>query len=137
MSVVFADTVYYVAVVNARDTHHVAARAFGEQFTGRFVTTEFVLLEVANFFTKGEARSAFLDLERELRNDPETEIVAATAGLFARGRNLFAGRSDKEWSLTDCTSFAVMTDRKMTDALTSDLHFVQAGYRALLLDKSN
>jgi predicted nucleic acid-binding protein len=135
MSVVFADTVYYVAAVNARDPYHATARAFGERFTGRFVTTEFVLLEVANFFIKGEARSAFLDLERELRNDADTEIVPATAGLFARGRDLFAARPDKEWSLTDCTSFVVLTERKITDALTADLHFVQAGFRALLLEE--
>jgi len=56
--------------------------------------------------------------------------------LYKSGLALSTARPDKEWSLTDCTSFAVMTERKLTDALTADVHFVQAGFKALLLDGS-
>ena len=41
-------------------------------------------------------------------------------------------RSDKSWSLTDCISFVVMGEHGITDALTGDRHFEQAGFRALL-----
>ena len=51
---------------------------------------------------------------------------------FARGFDLYARRPDKSWSLTDCISFVVMTDRGLTEALTGDHHFEQAGFRALL-----
>jgi hypothetical protein len=37
-------------------------------------------------------------------------------------------RPDKEWSLTDCISFVAMNERNITDALTSDHHFEQAGF---------
>ncbi|MFM6264927.1 MAG: PIN domain-containing protein, partial [Dolichospermum sp.] len=41
-------------------------------------------------------------------------------------------REDKEWGLVDCISFIVMQDRGISDALTTDIHFQQAGFRALL-----
>ena len=49
-------------------------------------------------------------------------------------RSSFAARPDKEWSLTDCISFVAMNERDITDALTSDHHFEQAGFRILLKD---
>jgi hypothetical protein len=47
---------------------------------------------------------------------------------------LYFQRRDKEWSLTDCISFTVMSDEGLTDALTGDHHFEQAGFTALLRD---
>jgi len=44
---------------------------------------------------------------------------------------------DKEWGLTDCISFVVMKDRKLTDVLTTDHHFEQAGFKSLLRDVGN
>jgi predicted nucleic acid-binding protein len=52
---------------------------------------------------------------------------------FARGLKLYGERRDKSWSLTDCISFEVMKDRAISDALTGDQHFMQAGFRALLV----
>ena len=48
------------------------------------------------------------------------------------GLALYANRTDKDWSLTDCISFVVMNERGITDALTGDHHFEQAGFAALL-----
>jgi uncharacterized protein len=76
-------------------------------------------------------RPVFLDLIRALESDPETEIIPPDPALFARGLDLFARRPDKAWSLTDCISFAVMSERGLTEALTGDHHFEQAGFRAL------
>jgi uncharacterized protein len=67
-----------------------------------------------------------------LRADPETEIVPARGSLFDRGAHLYALRPDKSWPLTDCFSFVVMTERDITEALTGDHHFEQAGFRAML-----
>jgi predicted nucleic acid-binding protein len=41
-------------------------------------------------------------------------------------------RSDKDFSLVDCSSFVVMKKMNMTDALTTDGHFEQAGFNRLL-----
>ena len=132
MTAVFPDTGFLVAVTNTRDALHVRAKAAGAVYAGPITTTEFVLLEVANFFSGAAARAAFGSLLARCRSDPLTEVVPASSDLFARGAALFATRLVKDWSLTDCTSFVLMRERGLTDALTADRHFIQAGFRALL-----
>lgn len=77
-------------------------------------------------------RSNFLTLLSKLGADPDVTILPATQALFEKGIDLFARRPDKSWSLTDCISFVVMAELRLTDALTGDHHFEQAGFRALL-----
>jgi hypothetical protein len=71
-----------------------------------------------------------------LEADPNVEILPLSEELYARALQLYNTRSDKEWGLVDCVSFIVMLDRGIQDALTSDKHFLQAGFRALLRDGS-
>lgn len=132
MTAVFADTAFYVALLSSRDALHSRAVQFLAGYSGRIVTTEFILLEVANFNARPADRQRFVDLVTQIHDDPQTQLIPATSDLFARGFDLFARRPDKHWSLTDCTSFVVMTDQKLTDALTADEHFEQSGFRALL-----
>lgn len=66
----------------------------------------------------------------------QIEIIPIDSALFERAIAFYAERLDKEWGLTDCISFLAMQDRAMTNALTTDRHFQQAGFRALLLDQS-
>ncbi len=132
MTAVFADTAFYVALLSNRDALHHRAVQFLAGYAGRILTTEFVLLETANFNARPADRQRFVDLVAQIRSDPQSQFIAATSDLFARGVDLFAKRPDKYWSLTDCTSFIVMTDHHLTDALTADEHFEQAGFRILL-----
>ena len=74
----------------------------------------------------------FVRLVPHLRSDPQTKILPATRELLERGFDLFARRPDKDWSLTDCVSFVVMQDESLNEALTTDHHFEQAGFTALL-----
>ena len=98
----------------------------------KVVTTEFILIEAANFFGKPNMRAQFTRFVETLRTDRHVQIIPASADLFQRGLVLFAARPDKEWSLTDCTSFEVMFEMGLTEALTADHHFTQAGFTALL-----
>jgi len=94
---------------------------------GRLVTTDWVLVEVADALATPAQRPAFLALWEEIRDQPAIEIVAAQRPLLLRGLDLYAQRPDKAWSLTDCISFVVMTDRGLTEALTGDNHFRRGG----------
>ncbi|MCG3197312.1 MAG: hypothetical protein GHCLOJNM_01797 [bacterium] len=73
-----------------------------------------------------------LNFVRALMANPNAKVVPASRDLFEEGLSLFSRRPDKEWSLTDCISFVVMEREGLTEALTGDRHFVQAGFKALL-----
>jgi predicted nucleic acid-binding protein len=132
MRTVFSDAAFYIALSSSRDQNHLIARRFAGSFTGRVVTTEYILTEVANFLSHPAHREKTVELLDELRADPKTEIVSSSHELWDRGLDLYARRPDKGWSLTDCISFAVMTERGLTDTLTVDRDFEQAGFKVLL-----
>ncbi len=132
MKAVFADTVYFVALLNPSDQFHRQARALSLHPPGSMLTTEFILMEVGDGLSRPENRWRFARLLELLRAQADVEIVSASSELFRLGCEMHAQRSDKEWSLTDCTSFAVMKLRNLEEALTSDHHFEQAGFRVLI-----
>jgi predicted nucleic acid-binding protein len=132
MKAVFADSYYYLAFVNERDAGYEAAIEYSRTYVGRSVTTEWVLMEVADALSDPWQRPIFLELMNRLRSEPGVLIVAASHDLFDRGIALFSERPDKSWSLTDCISFVVMQDHGLTEALTADHHFEQAGFVRLL-----
>jgi hypothetical protein len=68
----------------------------------------------------------------DIGKDKRFTVVPQSRRLFEQGLDLYRSRADKEWSLTDCIFFVVMTEHGLTDALSSDHHFEQAGFRALL-----
>ncbi|MBN2217100.1 MAG: type II toxin-antitoxin system VapC family toxin [Pirellulales bacterium] len=136
MKPVFADTVYYLALINPRDQYAPAATRFTAGFAGSFVTTAWVLAEVANSLARGPDRALFCELYQDLANDRRVAIVPAAQDLFEQGMDLYAKRLDKEWSLTDCVSFIVMHECGLTDALTADRHFEQAGFTVMLHEET-
>jgi hypothetical protein len=69
---------------------------------------------------------------QSLRFNPFVSIIPPSQEVFDLGLDLYAQRPDKDWSLTDCISFIVMRQHGLTDALTGDRHFQQAGFKALL-----
>ena len=132
MKPVFADTVYFLALLNPTDQYHRQARALSGQPPGPLLTTEFILTEVGDGLSRPENRVRFAHLLRLLRAQMDVQIIPASSELFLQGCELHAQRPDKEWSLTDCTSFVVMKERGLEDALTADHHFEQAGFRVLI-----
>ena len=129
MSVAFADTFYFLALVNARDAAHLKAIQYGESHETALVTTAWVPTELANALADLRHRHAFGKLLADLEADRDTTIVPPSAELFAQGVQRYNARIDKEWSLTDCISFVVLEQRGITDALAGDHHFEQAGFR--------
>jgi uncharacterized protein len=132
MNEVFGDTSFFVALISLRDAHHDAADELGEQYRGRIITTHWVLLEVANFFAASKRRTTATEFIESVLGDHATKVVAATFETFHVGWALYRARADKSWSLTDCISFSLMRERRVDDALSSDHHFEQAGFRILL-----
>ena len=132
MKSVFADTSFYIALVNPRDVHHPDALAYMRNHRGRVTTTDYVLVEVGNWLSRTGDRPSFVALMRQLETDPELTVAPGSRDLFEQGYELYKARADKAWSLTDCISFVVMEQMGLSEALTADRHFGQAGFTVLL-----
>jgi len=128
----FADTYYFLALLHKGDSAHGRAVALAERITNPIVTTAWVLTEVGDALSAPHMRPRFVQLVETLRADPACTIVPPTLALFDAGFALYAERADKSWTLTDCISFAVMLQTGITEALTGDRHFEQAGFTPLL-----
>jgi predicted nucleic acid-binding protein len=127
----FADTFALIAWLNPRDDAHARVTAYLDGFTGRLVTTEWVLMELADALSVPAARATAVAFLQAVRADALFEVVGYDPAVYRAGFDLFAARPDKAWSLTDCISFAVMSGHGLTEALTADHHFEQAGFRAV------
>jgi len=132
MRIVFADTFYYLALASRRDAGHECAAAFSRTYHGRVLTTPWVLTEVADALASPDQRGLFVALLADLKMDAHTTILIPTSELFEAGCDLYSQRPDKSWSLTDSISFVAMQQHGVTEALTADRHFEQAGFKVLL-----
>lgn len=132
MKRVFADTSFYIALVRPEDENHQSSLEFDRHFSGQYLTSEFVLIELGNWLADPRNRGVFLEICRVLRSDPRTTILPASSDWAARGLLLYGQRLDKHWSFIDGISFEMMRDHELTDALTTDHHFRQAGFHTLL-----
>jgi predicted nucleic acid-binding protein len=129
----FADTYFFLALRNPKDEGHPKALEAAAKLAPRkLVTTTWVLTEVADALAKPANRAGFSQLLAMLTGNPHAIFVPPTQTLFDEAVSLFNARADKEWSLTDCVSFVVMTQLGITEALTADHHFEQAGFVALV-----
>jgi predicted nucleic acid-binding protein len=132
---VFVDTSYWIALLNPRDQLHESAKRLSLSLRRtRMMTSEMVFAELLNDCSgRGEMlRRGAVRLIERLRRNPNLEIVSQSSLQFQEALSLYANRSDKDWSFTDCASFRIMDRNGLTKALTHDHHFEQAGFQALL-----
>jgi predicted nucleic acid-binding protein len=131
----FLDASYAIALAAPADQYHAQALRLAERIEAedlKLITTRAVVLEIGNALSKSRHRQAAVRLLQAIESDPRIEVVPLSEQLYQSGFRLYSARDDKEWGITDCLSFVVMQDHNLTDALTTDLHFQQAGFRALL-----
>jgi predicted nucleic acid-binding protein len=127
MKETFADTVYWVARINPRDQWHAVYRAVGGV---KLVTNDEVLDEIlAHFSAFGPAmRSRAAAVIRQILTHPDIEVIPQSRQSFLDALSLYEARPDKNYSLTDCASMAVMKARGIAKVLTRDAHFAQEGF---------
>ena len=130
---VFADTHFYIALLNREDSAHRRVVHFlADRHIEAIVTTRWVLVELANTMAKSRRRLECGRFIEGLTENLDCKVIGLSDALQDRGLRLYLDRADKGWSLTDCISFIVMADEGLTEALTADHHFEQAGFTALL-----
>lgn len=128
------DTAFVQALFNRADQYHERAAMWlpHARAATELWITEAVLVEIGNALSATN-RPAAVAFAREAYRTPNTRVVTVDTDLLGRALELYAARPDKKWGLTDCISFTVMTAHRLTEALTPDHHFEQAGFVPLLL----
>jgi predicted nucleic acid-binding protein len=129
---VFVDTSFVVALINKNDQNHRLALALSGRFTGqRLVTTDAILLEIGNALSRNFKQESIEIIEDFLTSD-DVQVIHLHPSLFRKAFDLYKSRLDKVWGLIDCVSFVVMKELGVTEALSADRHFEQAGFNVLL-----
>lgn len=131
----FADSGYWIALWNPRDSLHQRAMTVADGIGAvDVVTTQMVLTEALNAMAgMGQFRRRFAaQMVQALDDSPDVEIIPQTDTQFRAAVERYASRSDQRWSLTDCASFLVMEERNIIEALAYDRDFEQAGFVSLL-----
>jgi predicted nucleic acid-binding protein len=131
---VFLDTSYLIALIRKKDMRHKDAMQAAGIYTGPFLTTDLVLVELANSLSLPPYRMTVVIVLGKIREDKKTTIIPFTSAGMTKALNLYKAREDKAWGMIDCFSFVTMEEKQVKRALTFDEHFRQAGFEVPLLD---
>jgi uncharacterized protein len=135
MKRVLLDTSGAIALLHRADPYHEKVKELAARLTTErrpLITSTAVLAELGDGFARKKRWDVLNAFLVALAADPLVTILAVDRDLLERARQLRNSRLDKDWGLTDCVSFASMTDHGVDEAFTADQHFQQAGFRALL-----
>jgi uncharacterized protein len=127
----FLDTSFVIALEMARDNQHPAAKRFWASYIQApqpLVTTDMVFAEIVTFFNARGLHAKAVEVGERLLASQLLSLVAITPELRQEAWQLFKRHDDKAYSLADCASFVVMRKRRLTQALSFDVHFAQAGF---------
>jgi len=132
---VFADTSFFFALAAKRDHAHVQATIIYSRLVKagrRVVTTDYVIDETLTLVKLRTEASVALALLERIEQSDSIVVETIDAARFRAAKIIFRRHADHDYSFTDCTSFAIMRELKLTEALTTDAHFTEAGFKALL-----
>jgi predicted nucleic acid-binding protein len=134
MKIVFADTLYWLAALNPRDSWHESA-GLAKKRLGRvnLVTTDAVFIELLAALARSvQLRTLASETIRTLLIASDVLVIPQTRELLMNGLVLYESRPDKFYSLTDCISMYLMKSMGIKDILTNDFHFAQEGFNLLI-----
>lgn len=135
MNPVFIDTAAFLALLNKSDYLYESAQKVLQALVvqkAQLITSEFVLLEVGDALSHPRFRRTVSAFVRSLHHQQNLTIVPVQVRWLDEAWQLYASRPDKEWGITDCSSFVIMREYEIPQAFTSDHHFVQAGFSKLM-----
>jgi len=130
----FIDAGAFVAQSYTSDQYHKDALAIAQRMKTEHsigITTDFVLSEALTFLRRKVGHQSALKFYETIKSATDLIIVYTSQKDFEQALEIFKQYQDKTFSFTDCTSFAIMRNLKITQAFTFDRHFSQAGFEIL------
>jgi uncharacterized protein len=134
---VFLDTSFILALENCDDPVHEKAKSFARTLAAEsslLLLHWGIILEIGDGYARVDRREKGWKLVEKFDRGSNFRVVPLTDSLIADALALYRDRPDKNWGLTDCVSFVLMQREGISEALTADIHFRQAGFNPLLLD---
>lgn len=132
---VFMDSSGFLALWDATDEHHAAAVRLQLDLARkkrRFLTSDYVVDETVTLLLMRHSHAAAADFLDTIERTELVRLEWIGPERFHKAGALFRKHADKEWSFTDCVSFAIMRELRVSDAFTTDHHFKQASFVPLL-----
>lgn len=130
----FIDTSAHIALINIKDQNYKRAKDFYfENLSSglRLISTNFVICETLNFLRSRVSLQTAIKFRSNAYSSNILEIVYITKDTEEKAFTILKKYVDKDFSFTDCTSFAVMKHLHMKKAFTFDRHFQQFGFEIL------
>ncbi len=131
MDLLFVDTAGWVMMVDGADRQHSRACRHRDghlERGGVLVTSDYVVDETLTLLRMRLGLDVAESWWRMVSGSRRVRFEAVDAQRAERAREIFFGWRDKAFSFTDCTSFVLMRELRISSALTSDRHFSQAGF---------
>ena len=132
---VFIDSSGLYALADRRDSHHAQAKERVSKLIesdAGLVLSDYIVDEACTLAKVRAGSDAALRLLDIVERSRAIDLVFIGVEQFQGAKAFFRRHADHGYSFTDCTSFVVMNELRIRDALTSDYHFVEAGFRILL-----
>jgi len=131
----FLDTSFVIALFNKNDKFHRKGIDLQKSFTDadNFVLSDAIILEIANSLSHPTFRQDIVAFIKAIRKNDNFIIYPINPEIIDKGLKIYSTYKDKYWGLVDCISFSLMKNENISLALTTDNHFKQAGFKALLL----
>lgn len=131
----FIDTSFIIALASRRDSKHQKALEISSQIKEnqiKLVTSEFIIIELCNSFAKANLKRSAIEIVDSMYQDTNIEIIKLSDKYFQAGLDIYRKALDKNWSLVDCISFHILNEKGVKNVLSSDKHFIQAGFNVLI-----
>ncbi|MGK7927949.1 MAG: type II toxin-antitoxin system VapC family toxin [Spirulina sp.] len=137
MNALFVDTSGWGNLIDiSQPFHQLSATSYrlARQQKKSIVTTNYIITELVALLTSPLRlpRHQIVEFINSLKTSPYLDIIHINQEQDRAAWTLLSNRLDKTWSLVDCSSFVIMQEFRITDVLTTDRHFEQAGFIRLL-----
>ena len=137
MKKIFVDTSGWGNLVDTLQEFHEETKEFyqtAKQENTRLITTNYIIAELVALLSSPLriSRQKSIEFINGIKTSFLVDIIHIDQDLDERTWELLSSRDDKNWSLADCSSFVIMRENEILEALTTDHHFEQAGFVRLL-----
>src|SRR3990172_3105308 len=132
MQFLFVDTQGWAALSNKRDSFHLKAVTVNKASIKqgkKFITSNYILDETYTLILSRIGHTEAVKFGEMIHRTPIIQIVHVTEAIEKMAWQIFKKYSDKKFSFTDCTSFVIMNQHRLSEAFTNDNHFEQMGYK--------